>query len=349
MSSKKQLREEKKARATKIKNYVLLNPNLTLGVYAEKLGVDRMVVSGVLATMKRWGNETEKNASTPKQILSLEKNRLTPTPTTDVKVIQKFIIDNNNLHYKEIMERLNISSNVYRANSASITKLNNKLKKSAKVASGVFVHEKSPIKETFYRNPIIEKINQSSLKSGSIISLPAENFTTEKRIFNEISKKFEFYCVEHKDDVYFKLLGNLAKNKFKMVVYPTELSRVLDNAKENSIAHLIADYCGQLHTYEKEITDAIKRNIVRVDGVIAITINKRITGAENHKFYDEMIALNGTEMHSNICKVEKAFKIFLERLCGFDYKLETYLDYHSKKENGGKCANMMLAIIRRIK
>lgn len=328
--SKKELLLFKKERAEKIRKFMLENPNLSLDEYAEKLGFNRNIIGGVMGSMRRFG--------------------VVPNiPTKIVNEIQQFIVDNNKLSRDEIMKSLGININVYRANLASINKRNNKLNKVPKVVAGLFTHEKSPIKETFYRNPIIEKINQSSLKSGSIISLPAKDFTTEKRIFNEISKKFEFYCVEHNDDVYFKLLDNLAKNKFKMVVYPTELSRVLDNAKENSIAHLIADYCGQLHTYEKEITDAIRRNIVRVDGVIAITINKRITGAENHKFYDEMIALNGTEMHSNICKVEKAFKIFLERLCGFDYKLETYLDYHSKKPNGGKCANMMLAIIRRIK
>jgi hypothetical protein len=49
-----------------------------------------------------------------------------------------------------------------------------------------------------------------------------------------------------------------------------------------------------------------------------------------------------------VCKVENAFKIFLERICGFDYKIETYLDYRCEKQDGGKGANMMLAIIRRI-
>lgn len=270
--------------------------------------------------------------------------------TINVQQIQQFIIDNKDLSCKEVMESLNITSNVYRANLASITKRNKKLKESSKIISGVFTHEESVNKNVLYRNPIIEKINESSLKSGIIFSLPAKNFTTEKRIFNEISKKFEFFGVEHDEKVYFKLLENLAKNKFKMVVYPTELSELLDTAKENSISHLIADYCGQLHTYENEITNAIKRNIVKVDGIIAITINKRITGLKNQKFYDDMISLNGTEMYGkDIRKVEKAFKIFLERLCGFNYKLETYLDYRSERENGGKCANMMLGIIRRIK
>lgn len=328
--SKKELLLFKKQRAEKIRNFILSNPDLSLDEYCEKLGFNKSIVSGVIGSMSRFGITT---------------NKVVSKPTKNVKEIQQFIIDNNKkLSREEIMKSLDINLFVYRANLASINKRYNK-----KVVSGVFTHEESIVKEVLYRNPIIEKITQSSLKNGVIVSLPAKKFITEKRIFNEISKNFDFIGVERNDDIYYELLKNLSKNQFKMVVYPTDLSKVLTEMKENSVSHLIADYCGQLHTHEKEITDAIKRNIVKVDGVITITINKRITGAENHKFYDEMISLNNTEMYNHLSKVEKAFKIFLERLCGFDYKLETYLDYHSNKSNGGKCANMMLAIIKRVK
>jgi len=285
------------------------------------------------------------------------------------KKLQNFIVENPTLTNEEIAKKFETTKRIVwanrgamksaltRANKESSNPIENKkaymrayyLRNKKEVKIKTFPHEKSVNKEIKYRDLVIKAIDKSTLRSGNIIGLPAEQFKTEQRIYNEISTNFNFFGVEKKDSVYYELLKNLGKNKFKMVVYPTELENILKSTTENSIAHLIADYCGQLHTYEKELTDAVKRNIVMIDGIIAITINKRITGAENHKFYDEMISLNETEVFNDSCKVEKAFNVFLQRLCGFNYRLENCIDYWSENENGGKGANMMLAIIRRVK
>lgn len=290
------------------------------------------------------------------------------------KELQEFIVKNPTLTNEEIANKFNITKRTVWANrgamKSALTRANNtsanvsadkkaymkayyllnKAKKEAKAIDvSTFPHQESVNKEVKYRDLVVGAINKSTLRSGSIIGLPADKFKTEQRIFNEVSTNFKFFGVEKEDDVYYELLENLGKAKFKMVVYPTQLENILNGAEENSIAHLIADYCGQLHTYQKELTNAVKNNIVMVDGIIAITINKRITGAENHKFYDEMISLNETDVFNESCKVEKAFNVFLQRLCGFNYKLETCIDYWSEKKNGDKGANMMLAIIRRVK
>ena len=322
-----QIAELKKERAERIRSFIESNPNLSKKEYAEKLDVSIFIVSGVLGAI----NKKEKNKS---------------LPLSKVK-IQNFIEENIiKLSREDIMKALQIDIYCYRANLASISKKLNKTNKKPTKIVGEFVHTKSVKKEVMYRNPIIEKLQQSSLKNGTVLSLPAEKFITEKRIFDEVSKKFNFIGVEFNNDNFYSLLTNLAKDRFKMVVYPSDLASVLATMQENSLSHLLADYCGQLHTYQAEIVDAVQRNLVKVDGIITITINKRITGAENHKFYDEMIGLNDTSMYGDVCKVELAFKIFLERLCGFNYKLETYLDYQSGET---KSANMMLGIIRRIK
>ena len=217
------------------------------------------------------------------------------------------------------------------------------------VVTTTFHHEHSENKEVIYRDTVIAEIQKSTLRSGDIYGLSASEFKTETRIKNEVSKNFNFFSCENDDDVLYELYDNLAKEKFKMTVYNKDLGEVLSKLSENSIAHLIADYCSQLHSNYMDIADAVKRNIVMVDGIIAITVNKRISGKENVKWYDNIITLNNTETYKGVCKVENAFKIFLERICGFDYKIETYLDYCCEKADGGKGANMMLAIIRRVK
>ena len=296
----------------------------------------------------------------------MSANLITP------KELQKFIVKNPTLTNEEIAKKFAITKRIVWANrgamKSALTRENNtqanvSADKKAymkayylrnkevkeKINVSTFPHQKSVNKDIKYRDLVIKAIDKSTLRSGSIIGLPAENFKTEQRIYNEVSTNFQFFGVEKEDKVYYELLKNLGLSKFKMVVYPTELENILNGATENSIAHLIADYCGQLHTYQNELTNAVRNNIIMIDGIIAITINKRITGAENHKFYDEMISLNETEVFNDNCKVEKAFNVFLQRLCGFNYRLETCIDYWSEKENGGKGANMMLAIIRRVK
>lgn len=245
----------------------------------------------------------------------------------------------------------NSSSNVVADKKAYMKAYYQKNKKQVtnEVKTTTFHHESSEEKEILYRDKVIAEIKKSTLRSGDIYGLSAAEFKTEKRIFNEVGGNFNFFSSENDNDVLFELYSNLAKEKFKMTVFPKNLGEVLQTLPENSIAHLIADYCGQLHTYHTDISDAVKRNIVMVDGIIAITVNKRISGKENVKWYDSIKGLDKTNTYDSLCKVENAFKIFLERICGFDYKIESYFDYYCEKEDGGKGANMMLAIIRRIK
>ena len=291
--------------------------------------------------------------------------------TITAKELQVFILENPTLSNVEIANHFNIKERIVWANrgaiKSKITKSNKKanvininiikpsyyfrkkehgglLKEPKKnpneiktITNTTFHHENSQNKEVIYRDEVIKKIQESSLRLGDIYGLSASEFLTEKRIENEVSKKFNFFSCEINDTVLFELYNNLAKEKFKLTVYNKLLGDVISKLPENSIAHLIADYCGQLHSYHNDIADAVKRNIVQVDGIIAITVNKRITGKENLKWYEDIIALNNTETYKGICKVENAFKI------------ETYLDYRCEKENGGKGANMMLAIIRRVK
>jgi hypothetical protein len=210
--------------------------------------------------------------------------------TNQITLIEETILSNPNLGSTEIGLQLNVTRFAVAGIKARLTRKENRenplnfilkdlsIEKARtkrqdkvikelnriKVGKTTFHHENSEKKEIIYRDNVIEEIKKSTLRSGDIYGLSAERFLTEKRIYNEVSDKFNFFSCENDDDVLYELYGNLAKEKFKMTVYNKNLSEVLSKLPENSMAHLIADYCGQLHSYYMEIADAVKRNIIMV-------------------------------------------------------------------------------------
>lgn len=284
------------------------------------------------------------------------------------KQVQAFIKDNATLSNVQLATQLNVPLRTISGNVAAMKSALTRANKLANIAPSEpkvkrqynkkivevesnFANIKGLHKDEA-REKMVNEIKKSGLKYGKILSLPASKFIIEQTIFNQVSQKFSYVGVEYDKDEYFKLLTNLAKDKFVMTPIYGSISDEIFKTKQDELSHLILDYCGQLDTFAKEIIYAIQNNIVAKNGIIAITLNKRITLASGHSFadtiYSDMLGLR------NIKEVEKgnlvrvALNIFLERICGLNYAIIETFEYCDSKDNK-KGANMVLAIVKRLR
>jgi hypothetical protein len=288
------------------------------------------------------------------------------------KEIQEYIKSNPTLNSTQLSTILNITpliargniaamkSNITRANKAMgiLKPIDDKPKRAYNKKTFTIVKEVSNfanikgLHKDEARDKIVNEINKSGLTYGKILSLPACQFIIERTIFNKVSQRFTYVGVEYDKGEYFKLLMNLAKEQFVMTPIFGNISEQIFKCNENELSHLILDYCGQLDTFAKEIIYAIQNNIVAKNGIIAITLNRRISLGSGQSFadtiYSDMLGLR------NIKEVEKgelvrtALNIFLERICGLNYAIIETFEYCDNKENK-KGANMVLAIVKRLR
>lgn len=204
------------------------------------------------------------------------------------------------------------------------------------------------------RTKMVNAIEKSGLKYGKILSLPACEFLIEQTIYNQVSQRFTYVGVEYDKDEFFNLLINLAKKQFIMTPIFGNMSEQIFKTKQDELSHLILDYCGQLDTFAKEIIYAIQNNIVAKNGIIAITLNRRITLAQGKTFsdtiYSDMLGLRNIKRNEvedgNLVRL--ALNIFLERICGLNYAVIETFEYCDSKANK-KGSNMVLAIVKRLR
>lgn len=283
--------------------------------------------------------------------------------------IQAFILANKTLNALEISEQLNIPFRVATANIATLRRWG-KLEPAPKVVKekqkrgrkgtqfkakkaaenrkrilpvvGEFTNYEGKNKKDAREkmvNAIVESRLSSGFLGGDILSLPAEEFLLEKEISKYIST-YRYFGVECEEKPYFKLLGNLAKERFLMNTYKGKISDIIFKSKENEFSHLILDYCGILSHFSEEIKYAVLNNVVEVGGTISVTFNKREV---NVNFTTEILGLNNVtkEMVQDEGLMNHVITSFFQRLCGFNYKLIERFDYHDTSA-------MSLVIIKRI-
>jgi hypothetical protein len=95
-----------------------------------------------------------------------------------------------------------------------------------------------------------------------------------------------------------------------------------------------------LGTIAEDMKNMFQVNIVGVNGIIAITLSKRINKvSQSSKVYDEMNKLIKNE---NDIETIHAFKTFFSKVCGFNYSIEEIFEYHDT-------CSMALIIIKRLK
>ena len=127
------------------------------------------------------------------------------------------------------------------------------------------------------RNLISNCIAPTSTCFSNILTLPAEKWITEKSI---ITKKLghKFTAVERDRDTFNNMVKHLNTNN-KLLnsvigIHKSTIGDVIENVKTDTYTHAILDYCGTIDTAYPDIDSILKRNLVRKNGFITITVTQ---------------------------------------------------------------------------
>jgi DNA-binding transcriptional regulator YhcF (GntR family) len=177
---------------------------------------------------------------------------------------------------------------------------------------------------------------------GNVLTLAYKYFTIERAIDADVKGNNFISC--ERDIVTFKTMQtNLKKYKkdgFNGSVVFGELSQLIYGKNENSYAHLIMDYCGNLVTFKKEMEYAIQSNLIEVNGTISITISKPIRGfCEESKKLMNLVPKNNIDKR---CESDIAIESYFNKITGFNYSVERFFYYNDRYP-------MALVIIKRLK
>jgi len=199
------------------------------------------------------------------------------------------------------------------------------------------------------RKMIAEAIMETKRQSSNILTLPAAEWKMEKNI---IKKKpgYKFTAVEREKETYKEMLKNLANDDVLLdsvigIENKTVAEQVV-NDKENTYSSAILDYCGHIDSFNNEINDFMKRNLVKKGGYIAITLseNDRTLNhpkrMENHSnTYIQNCCVEGEVINGAII-TNALVNILVYNNTG--YKIVKKFNYKDKT------AKMLLFIIKRI-
>jgi hypothetical protein len=190
------------------------------------------------------------------------------------------------------------------------------------------------------RKVMVKAIHDSETSKGMILTLPFEKCMIEKMILNK-TKRYSFMGCEIDRKTYKNMVKTIIKDDLLdyFSMHRGFLSEMIYGKGKDAYSHIIADYCGQLHKQAKELSYAIKNNIVEVNGTISITLCERIhpTGLRFEK--------NITKDHpkrGKITRCEHQLRCFIKSVAGNNYEIETVMRYKDT-------AQMILMIVRRVK
>jgi hypothetical protein len=181
---------------------------------------------------------------------------------------------------------------------------------------------------------------------GKILTLPNWVCTIEKLILKQRKLGISFVGVECKKDTYWKLCKKIWQEQLPMSAHFGFINEIIDKAREGEFAHLILDYCGQLHSFAKDIETALTNKIVPINGTIHITLSRRISG-KGLSIIEEMesiIPYNGGDNG----RVQHSINTFLRVVGRGSYEIVKEFPYNDKSKGSSNGA-MILFILKRIK
>jgi hypothetical protein len=173
------------------------------------------------------------------------------------------------------------------------------------------------------------------LIEGSCLTLPADKCMAEKLINSKPHcSKLTFKGLEYLFAVFTNLKRNISKEKlfFMKCINHGNIIDEIAVANEGSYIHAFLDFCGLLKTYKTCIKEAIRKKIVKVHGIIEVTLScQRSLGGG-----DAVIA---------------EFKKMLQDEGGNNFKLVKILRYNDEgiKQDDDDKAKMVAFFIERIK
>ena len=126
--------------------------------------------------------------------------------------------------------------------------------------------------------------------------------------------------------------------------YFGEVCELIYGKLENTYAHLVLDYCGELPKIAKEVEYALNNNIVAVGGTIAVTFVKQIRGSKNTLMGEKIMALATRNNNDFRCESERSAEAYFHKVTGWNYEIKEFFYYQDKGHTP-----MALVIIKRIK
>ena len=220
-----------------------------------------------------------------------------------------------------------------------------KIKPIKEVKSNTYTNENGLNKE-IARVKMVNSIIDSDVE-GTILTLPYSTCKIEKKILKH-KPNSTFLGVENVKETYNDLRMTVKREELPMETYFGNFSDKIYGALPNTYAHIIADYCGMITTYAKEIEYMIKHNLVKRGGYIFITVAMAIRGA--HPLNELVKGLSNTIINNSDdmrCNSYKSIETYINRLIGFDYEFVELFSYSDKKDKGVG-APMVLITLKRL-
>ncbi|HRC81884.1 MAG TPA: hypothetical protein PLF27_10910 [Sedimentibacter sp.] len=231
-------------------------------------------------TMRKF-NEGKK--SSEKITTGRIKKYLTENPKTTG--ISRYVLEHWHLSDKQISALTGYSvGTVSRFRKLNILRMNGKLKKKGS-ANGIS-YKSSGKREI--RNAVYELLlDKRSPKEGIVPTLPF-NFDFEKVIVSNPKLKglqfwgfeFPYNATKRKESLkqwhkQHEILSVNSKLSNRVTMFFKNINDVLENSTEGMFAHVFADYCGTLMSNESAIRSVFENKIVKVGGIVWITISPR--------------------------------------------------------------------------
>ena len=285
-----------------IKLELLANPKIDIQVLADKYNVTTMSIGANKSTLVKQG-------------------LLEPT---------------NNKH-EEFGKRLISGINDEVADVTEVTKTAYKLKKEKN--ENTYANHDGENKEVA-RVKIAKYVIDSGVV-GTIPTLPNTEWAIEQKIDSQVSGN-DFIGVECHEPTFKVMKSNLKKLSLKAKTVFGLIGSIIYTKLENTYAHLILDYCGNLATICKEIEYAIANDIIKVGGIMAITFSKPIRGTDMQSEKLKGLASITNNIKDERCMSDKGVEAYFNKITGWNYQVVEFFYYQDTYP-------MTLVIIKRIK
>lgn len=274
--------------------------------------------------------------------------------------IQKDLVNNPNIDKAELALKYNVSKATIGANFttvkrkglikdvnnevtniiANIGKTIEKTSKYQKIKNNgenTYTNHNGENKEVA-RNKMANHIIDSGIV-GEVPTLPNTTWAIEQKIVKGL-KDISFVGAECIEDTFKQMKAMYTQAQLNAKTYFGKIGELMYGKIEDTYAHLILDYCGELPTISKEIEYAINNDIVKLGGIIAVTFAKpiRTVSLQSTKIKG-LAAINNADGR---CMSDKAVEAYFNKVTGWNYQVVEFFYYMDTYP-------MTLVIIKRIK
>lgn len=181
--------------------------------------------------------------------------------------------------------------------------------------------------------------------TGNLISLMNTEVSGEREILQALPN-MQITGVECDKPTLNQLRQVIKKANLPIKTNYNKVSALMYGFDSNHYAHMILDYCGCLSTHSNELEYAIQRNLLEVNGILALTICTQMRNTQSKKAQEILgfdKTISNVENYENINFWDKVNLTYINKLIGFNYELVEHFNYQDTK------TPMSLFLIKRIK